>query len=442
MDQTDFRSGVQYQRGLACMDMHDYAAAAAHFSKAIFLFPGQPQLYMHRGEAYLKALDINSAVTNFKKAIQLIRDEEVSAVMREKLTSLLDCQGCLAFTSGQFVKALQCFTDALPHNPDSTILIFHRGVAQYKLGLYPEATADFQKCSSDVLLRPFPVLGLALSALRMNSLKESKAHIEKVATDVNVSVQNVQAVFQQNCDRRQARGRALIAEQKFEEAGRIFDELIETNPDDAEAYRLRSCCLSGLGMYSAAVQDLFESISKSGGGPTMTAGMAQLSETLVIIAEDLTRNGDHVQALEYFTEAIKWGEGVVSLYVKRGQCYEKLQRQEPAMADYQHALTLDPNHEEAKMKLGMVYDRRGVALYNLGKPVEAAAEFTKAVDACAGVPLFHFHRAQCQILDPSTRPEGVRDLQRCLELGTTDREILRAAHTYCPRGPAGAESAA
>ncbi len=46
------------------------------------------------------------------------------------------------------------------------------------------------------------------------------------------------------------------------------------------------------------------------------------------------------------------------------------------------------------MKLGMVYDRRGVELYNKGLPKQAEVEFTKAVEACGEAPRFRFHRAQ------------------------------------------------
>ena len=71
----DFCNNVAFCKGISCMDSKRYVEAIWHFNKASYLFPNEAEIYMHRGEAFLKCLDSNSAISNFKKAIQLVEEK-------------------------------------------------------------------------------------------------------------------------------------------------------------------------------------------------------------------------------------------------------------------------------------------------------------------------------------------------------------------------------
>jgi tetratricopeptide (TPR) repeat protein len=157
----------------------------------------------------------------------------------------------------------------------------------------------------------------------------------------------------------------------------------------------------------------------------------QLSETLIAIADDLSTHGDHTQALEYYTEAIRWDDTVPRSYVKRGECYQALQRPANVLADFTHALELDPTSDEAKLKLGYLHDSKGVRSYNDRRFVDADVEFTAAVAVTDIVPLFFFHRAKCRLMMPGAYSKAQDDLLQCVKLGATETEILKMVHQHC-----------
>ena len=77
MAASAYHDNKAYTEGLKMMESKDYSRAACLFTKAIFLFPNQAELYKLRGDAYLAAFDVNSATANYKKAVLLMQQEKV-----------------------------------------------------------------------------------------------------------------------------------------------------------------------------------------------------------------------------------------------------------------------------------------------------------------------------------------------------------------------------
>eukprot|EP01012_Entosiphon_sulcatum_P030307 TRINITY_DN3731_c0_g1_i1.p1 TRINITY_DN3731_c0_g1~~TRINITY_DN3731_c0_g1_i1.p1 ORF type:complete len:685 (+),score=95.14 TRINITY_DN3731_c0_g1_i1:66-2120(+) len=426
----------QYLRGVSCMQQKNYALAASYLTKALFIFADEPDLYVKRGEAYLLCFDINSAVANFKRATQLLQskygeNEAAVEVMKRRLVDLLDSHGVLQFRSANAPRAYHCFSEAASFASDVPSVVFHRGLAQYAQSQLETAAGDLRFSTSSEHLRPYHWCALAVIMLKDNRFKEAKAYIERGLTGFasNLALQNVQQLFRRAFDRCQQQAKKLIESGQFEEAGRILDDLIEVL-QDAELYRLRSSCLSGLGMYSAAVQDLFESISHAGGSHSQSE--QQLSETLIQIADDLAvKNSGKEQALEYYTEAIKWNAAVPLWFLKRGDCSHQLGRHEHALLDYRHVLEMDSGNQPARERLAQLHDEWGVILHNKGKFEAAENEFSQAVGYNPGVALYSFHRAKCRF-SLGNHTSAVDDLKKCHALGTRDPTILKYVQQHCP----------
>eukprot|EP00668_Euglena_longa_P002094 GGOE01002430.1.p1 GENE.GGOE01002430.1~~GGOE01002430.1.p1 ORF type:complete len:618 (-),score=201.10 GGOE01002430.1:284-2137(-) len=430
-----FQESRAYRKGLELLDAKEYAAAAGQLSKAIFLFPDEPELYMRRGDAYLMAYDINSATANYKRAVQLSqqrRDDDVAQQVQPTLMEVLDWQGCMAFQQGRVAKARSLFADAHRHSPNSGIVAFHRGIAELQLGKVAEAGADLLMCLNEAYVRPYQWVALALVSLREQDFKAARKYISHAMLGFsnNEAVQLMNEVFSGAVAKRRARATELMDAQQFEVAGRILDELLGADLDDTEMYQLRATCLSAMGNFTAAVQDLFESISKAGGSNSKSE--EQLSKTLVIIAEELFGKGESDQAIEYFTEAIKWNPSVPQYFVHRGDCFAKMGKQSRALLDYKHVLDLDHTNELARQKLAQLHHTWGLEFYNAGNFSKAQAEFGECITYCPKDALYYFRRAQCFLMDKSAHRAAIKDLMKCDELGNTTPEMIRLIQQFCP----------
>jgi Tfp pilus assembly protein PilF len=54
-----------------------------------------------------------------------------------------------------------------------------------------------------------------------------------------------------------------------------------------------------------------------------------------------------VDAIEQFSTAISWADGVADFYAHRGEAYMQLQKLQPAHTDFRAALSLNPRHQGA-----------------------------------------------------------------------------------------------
>ena len=83
--------------------------------------------------------------------------------------------------------------------------------------------------------------------------------------------------------------------------------------------------------------------------------------------------GNNEQAIAVFTKAIEFDPNHLDAYLFRGNVYNALERYEEAIADFTKTIELDPIHGES-------YLQRGVAQYRLGNHEEAIADYTKTIE--------------------------------------------------------------
>jgi tetratricopeptide (TPR) repeat protein len=98
---------------------------------------------------------------------------------------------------------------------------------------------------------------------------------------------------------------------------------------------------------------------------------------------------DHEQAITRFTNAIESGElrpNVLALaYHYRGAEFLTTGRNDEAIADFDHALALNPN-------LPTVFNDRGIAFRRKGEFTRAVADYNEAIKLMPGVHSFHLNR--------------------------------------------------
>lgn len=132
------------------------------------------------------------------------------------------------------------------------------------------------------------------------------------------------SVFAQNDDKTFSKAESLFAVGKYEEAAELYSSVIESEPENLNAFLRRGFCNSVQKNYDKAIMD--------------------------------------------FTSVIEVHSEHPFAYISRGSAYNKLEKYELAMADFSKALSIDPKNQEA-------YNNRGWAKNGLELYKEACADW-------------------------------------------------------------------
>ena len=156
--------------------------------------------------------------------------------------------------------------------------------------------------------------GLVVTGAASTYLVREKRREARVA-DLKALV----ALDKAKSDQKVQEGYLLTRQQKWEAAAKAFDEALDLNPQNAEAW----------GNYAILKKERFNSL-------------AQPDAALLR------------QALEYADNAIRFDPDIVRTFNTKGVVLKKLGRYEEAARAYAHALELNPDHGEAHENLGVL----------------------------------------------------------------------------------------
>ena len=114
----------------AARDELNIEQAIAQLTAAIFLQPEEAEPYVLRGEALAELCDFQSAMANYRKALQLM---PAGAAERERtaarLASLLDLRALSLLDEGGYERAIALLSEAIGLAPAKASLPSHRALA-------------------------------------------------------------------------------------------------------------------------------------------------------------------------------------------------------------------------------------------------------------------------------------------------------------------------
>eukprot|EP00659_Diplonema_papillatum_P017408 gene17408-26749_t len=116
---TSSRANDHYTEGLRRVRGRDFLSAYRSFTKAIFLLPEEPILYVARAETCINLCDLSSAASNYRKATTL--QSPPDAAHFDRLVAVLDTLGLAAFCEGRIERALEYFNSALDAQLSATL---------------------------------------------------------------------------------------------------------------------------------------------------------------------------------------------------------------------------------------------------------------------------------------------------------------------------------
>jgi tetratricopeptide (TPR) repeat protein/beta-lactamase regulating signal transducer with metallopeptidase domain len=187
-------------RGVSCFKKGQIEDAIADFDKAIDLDPGKAVAYVARGSAYYELDQLDNAISDYSKAIEINPDFAVAYQNR----------GSVYYRLGQLDNAICDYDKAIEINPDFAVAYHDRGSVYHSQGRSRDAISDYSK------------------TLELNP--------EDAVTYT-------------------CRGTVYFSQGRYQKAFIDFNRAIELNPGYANAYINRGSCYYTRGNYGRAIAD-------------------------------------------------------------------------------------------------------------------------------------------------------------------------------------------
>ena len=143
----------------------------------------------------------------------------------------------------------------------------------------------------------------------------------------------------------------------------LFNEAIELNPNNSEAWRGRGTAYLGLKQHEQAILDLNKSIELN----------LQFSATYYNRGIAYKELKQYERAILDFNKAIELNSQYINAYYNRGWVYGELKQYKRAISDYTKAIELNPNNADA-------YNNRGWYYYCLKQYKRAVKDFDKVLE--------------------------------------------------------------
>lgn len=274
--------------------------------------------------------------------------------------SLKTKEGLDALRAKDLPKAKELLTAARAETPQDPQVPFYLGIVEQELGNKPEAIRHYRDAWK---LSPTSLeVAINLSALLLDTRKK-----EDAGEAANVA----EAALKNSPDSKELLGIlavALVDIGDLTHAAPVYEKLIAKTPQDYRTQFDYANVLAKLGQKEKAVAAL-EPVGNSDDPKVLTA-----AGTLY------TQLGAFQQCITTFDKVILKGP-TPDLLVRRGNCKRALKDFKSERADYEQAISLDPNYAAAHLGLGKLLH------YVEGKDKDALPELQKAQELGAGTPI-------------------------------------------------------
>lgn len=183
---------------------------------------------------------------------------------------------------------------------------------------------DIQEATAAIELNPNDAMAYHKRGCAHNGLKQYEQAIQDFDKAIGLNPNFPETYWW--------RGISYSSLKQYERAIQDFDKAIELNPSDATAYSSRGNAYSELGKYALAILDYDKAIQFDSNGPFQYEYRGHAYFKL----------GKYKQAIQDFTKAIELADDLFKdeLYYGRGLCYQALNDDLNAQADFEKAKAL------------------------------------------------------------------------------------------------------
>lgn len=321
------------------LEQKQFAAAAKEAKELAAAYPNDSEAWKIAGFAELNLKQYAEAVKDLEKALELQRNA------RQEDPNTQSALGQAYVLSEKYDQALPLLTAAINRNPNQpdAMLIYYRGISEYKTGKTAEAEKSFNQV---IKLNPKDSLSLyylAQIALAKNDLDGAIANLNR-ATVSDARMTGAWALLTTSYLRRAATSTDQAkAEADYLSAVRAGEGLIKLRTD-SEAVTLFGQALIGSKQYARAAGVLERATT----GPDATG------VTFYLLGVAHSRAQNFPKAIAALETAEKKTPDDVNVYRELGYAFEVTKQYAKALAAYQKGATLAPSDPDFKESIERV----------------------------------------------------------------------------------------
>jgi tetratricopeptide (TPR) repeat protein len=303
--------------------------------------PDKARPYINRGFAYTSLGQLDKAIEDYSKAIEI----------NPNFTDSYYNRGLAYMNSGQPEKAMADYSKALEIEPTYGKAYSSRGVVYFNLRQWDQAIADYSKA---IDTDPKYADAYYNRGIVYNNLGQ----LDKAISDYSKAIElnpGYAAAYSN-------RGNAFVSIRQIDKAIADYNKAIETDPDYRDGFYNRGIAYFNLGQYDKAIDDFTSATRIDPGCSTAFSnrGVAYASQ------------GHWIEAIDDYSRALEIDPNYIDAYINRGAAYSNLGQWKNAIDDYSKALNINPNYIN-------VYLNRGTAYSHLEQWDLALSDFNTAV---------------------------------------------------------------
>jgi tetratricopeptide (TPR) repeat protein len=321
------------------LEQKQFAAAAKEAKDLASQYPNDSEAWKIAGFAELNLKQYPEAVKDLEKAVELQRNAKQVDPNTE------NALGQAYVLSEKYQEALPLLTAAIERNPNQpdSMLIYYRGIAEYKTGKIAEAEKSFNQVLKLNPKDSTSVFYLAQIALAKNDLDGAIANLNR-ATVNDPRMTGAWALLTTAYLRRAATSTDQAkADADYISAVRAGEGLIKLRTD-AEAVTLFGQALIGSKQYARAASVLERA----------TVAPDATGVTFYLLGVAHSRAQNFLKAIAALETASKKTPDDVNVYRELGYAYEVTKQYAKALAAYQKGATLAPSDPDFKESIERV----------------------------------------------------------------------------------------
>lgn len=366
-------------------------------------------------------------------------------------------QGRLYYDQGNYVAAIEAFTQALEIDPGYDVAYIDRGNSYYALNNYTAAIADYsaaidqgtddpaayynralinrQDGNYEVAIADYlkaieldPEYGKAYYWLGVSyvAIDDYQAGVDAYnkAIDLNYDIAN--SYYQ--------RGSAYYLMENYDAALTDYQQTIALNPNDADAYLWMGEIYYKRQQYALAQESFQRHVDVVDIPDDLAVQRLDEITTLLLNEPNLTADdyfnqgmdafnaGDYQGAIEAYTQAIRLDPNDAASYNNRGTSYFNLRQYEQARMDYAAAIAVNPDY-------ALAYYNRGNVNYVLENDEDAVDDLNRAIELDPSNPEAYFVRGLANSA-LQNNDSALLDYNKALELNYKFPERVYNARAY------------
>ncbi|MEK7310327.1 MAG: tetratricopeptide repeat protein [Planctomycetota bacterium] len=372
----------------------NYGQAITDLTRAIKLNPDDPSLYFCRGEAFRGKREIESAINDYTKAIELARDRASELDPRDAVEAY-NRRAALYLHSAKPKPALADWAKAIKLKPDNEEAYSSRGDYYFLIKEFDNAIADFTKI---VELKPKDASGYRRRADAHCYLKEFESAIKDFNSAIELNYKTATVYVD--------RGWAYYETGNSDQAMSDFTQAMELDPKNAVAYNNRGMVYFEKKEINLAIADFTKAIEIKSDYvyAYYQRGRSYNNKNQFTKAID-----DFNMVLKIEPKAGEW------IYVNRGWAYYKKNMLAEALADYNKAIEMNPKPAESYLSRGLVFSEKG----ELDK---AMADYTQAISINPKYSEAYHSRADVHHLQRNYK-QAIADGEMFIKLAPDDTRV-------------------